>query len=84
MRRLKILSKEELEKLTTPRLLAYKTRLLKVRDYNCYCGDPSCTVRSEENPDELNKSHPTWQNLFNLVKQILLTREHVERKDKKH
>lgn len=39
---MKILSKAEMEKLPTKRLLAYKTRLLKVRDYCCYCGDPSC------------------------------------------
>jgi len=78
---MKILSKAEMEKLPTKRLLAYKTRLLKVRDYCCYCGDPSCPSKNEDEGEQVfDKTHPTWKATYAAVKEVLTTREHVERK----
>lgn len=64
----KFLSKEELEKLTTPRLLAYKNKLMK------YPEGPSW---EEDNVFRMNKQDPRWQELYALVKNILNSREHV-------
>jgi hypothetical protein len=79
---MKLLTKEEMEKLNTKRLLAYKAKLLKVRDREaCWCGDPYCDY-VDSTPDfnqEFTKKHPAWQELYNNVKAVLKTREHVER-----
>ena len=81
---MKLLTKEEMEKLNTKRLLAYKAKLLKVRDREkCWCGDPSCDYAYVADPKlkeiGFTKRHPTWQEIYNNVKDILKTREHVER-----
>jgi len=66
---MKILSRDQLEKLSTKRLLAYKNKMMQVPE--------------NENWDEpnvrWNKSSPSWQYLYSLVKEILSTREHVEK-----
>lgn len=64
----KFLSKEELDKLTTKRLLAYKNSLMKVPE------EPNL-----ENDDRMNKTRPEWKKQYHLVKSVLSTREHVEK-----
>jgi hypothetical protein len=65
----KVLNREELEKLTTARLLAYKDKLMKVPE--------------EPNWDEcdysrINKLSPEWRNLYHLVKSVLSGRENIK------
>jgi hypothetical protein len=67
---LNILSNEELKKLTTKRLLAYKKSLMKVHETPSWDGDDDC------------KASPLWKSVYARVKAILATREHVERKKK--
>lgn len=77
---MKLLTKEEMEKLPTKRLLAYKTKLLSVRDKEvCWCGDRSCEYAGDRDPNSFTKQHPTWQDIYINVKAVLATREHVER-----
>jgi hypothetical protein len=47
------LTKFQMERLTTARLLAYKNKLI-------------------------TKSHPSWQEAYKNIKEVLTTREHVE------
>jgi len=62
-----ILTRRQLEKLTTKRLLAYKRSFMG----------------TNETPDwETNgwsKASPEWKNHLALIKEILGTREHVEK-----
>ena len=62
----KLLTKEEMEKLTTERLLAYKNKLMQVVEFD------------DEDSDRMTKSSPEWQSLYANVKSVLSTREHVE------
>jgi len=64
----KILTREQLEKLTTKRLLAYKNKLMDVHEGPNWDSDD--VVR-------LNKTSPEWKELYAIVKEILATREHV-------
>lgn len=78
---MKILSRQEMEKLPTKRLLAYKSRLLRVSDGQCDCGDSGCN-HNRERLLEIGvfiKSSPQWKELYNTVKEILNTREHIIR-----
>lgn len=82
---MKILSREEMEKLSTKRLLAYKKKLLQVDDASrCWCGSSSgnCDYRQQEllKHGAFIKASPAWQELYKNVKEVLNTREHVERK----
>lgn len=61
------LTREELEKLTTPRLLAYLDSIRKVPENPNWDGEGG-----------MNKNHPRWQELYRTVKSVLATREHVE------
>lgn len=63
------LSKEQMSKLTTQRLLAYKKKLYK------YPEGPDW-----ETDDNMNKSRPEWQEAYKNIKEVLSSREHVERK----
>ena len=63
------LSTNEMEKLNTKRLLAYKTKLMKAND-----GPDRDAVAA----DNFNKAHPDWQAAYENVKTVLNTREHVE------
>ena len=74
---MKLLTKDQLDKLNTKRLLAYKNKLLSVRESYCWC---DCTYEKVDGVKCLNKEHPTWQDIYELVKKILSTREHVARK----
>ena len=78
---MKILSRQEMEKLPTKRLLAYKSRLLRVSDGNCWCGDCGCDHEREQllKDGVFIKSSPQWQEIYNNVKEVLSTREHVVR-----
>ncbi len=62
----KLLSKEELEKLTTKRLLAYKQSLLMVYE-----------SPDHDNPHSLSKESEEWKACYKATKDILATREHI-------
>jgi hypothetical protein len=78
---MKILTRQEMEKLNTKRLLAYKNRLLKVRDATT-CADSDCEteIKDLEATNALTKSSPIWIETYAAVKDILSTREHIEKK----
>jgi hypothetical protein len=68
----KLLSREEAEKLSTPRLLAYRSSLYK------YPEGPSYDEQFSGGKDYgLYKSHPAWKNAMEVVKSVLATRENV-------
>ncbi len=67
----KLLTKEELEKLTTKRLLAYKQSLLIVYE------SPDL-----DNPHSLSKESEEWKACYKSTKDILATREHIEKRAK--
>ena len=64
----KLLSKEEMEKLNTRRLLSYRDKLLSYRDYP-----------DHDDPTSLGKSSAEWQEAYISIREILSTREHVGR-----
>jgi len=64
-----ILTREQLEALTTPRLLAYRNSLLRNYEDEGW-GDPP----------EWHKQHPEWKAHYAMVKEILAERPHVEKK----
>lgn len=66
---MKLLTKEQLEKLTTKRLLAYKAALMVVPEKPNW----------DEEEELLNKTSPEWKATYAMVKGILSEREHVER-----
>lgn len=78
---MKLLSRGEMEKLPTKRLIAYKNRLLRVSDGTCDCGDSGCDHRRNLLLEEgvFIKSSPQWQELYKNVKEVLNTREHIQR-----
>lgn len=61
-----VLSREQMEKLTTKRLMAYRKRMYAVLEY----GDDLY----------LHKQHPLWIQTMDTLKSILGTREHVPKK----
>lgn len=65
--RMQLLTPEALEKLTTPRLLAYRKRLLKAHE----------TAHWDGSQEILTKDSPVWQEHYVKVKEILDQREHV-------
>jgi len=67
------LSKEELSKLNTKRLLAYKRKFMQFPDFTLdqFGYDPD--------GKKMSKSHPWWQETYQHLKEVLSTREHVER-----
>jgi len=68
----KYLTLDEMAGLTTPRLLAYKNRMMKVREQ----GDRD----GFDEPDYLGgKQCPVWQDNYRLCKEVLAKREHVTR-----
>jgi hypothetical protein len=66
---MKLLTKKELENLTTPRLLAYKNKLMQVPE----------TPNWDEPTYRICKADVEWQQVYAVVKEVLATREHVER-----
>lgn len=73
---MKLLKKEHMEKLNTKRLLAYKNALLKVPERS----DWDWVSERNNVPSRLNKTSPEWIETMQILKEILKTREHVERK----
>lgn len=75
------LTTEQLQKLPTRRLLAYKAKLLKTPAYVCSCGSAGCFALLEEDASEGRgtKSDPAWNQAYADVKDVLKTREHVPR-----
>ena len=76
-----VLSQEQLQKLSTKRLLAYKKKMhYKVfracEDWVSYCTCSSCIGE--------RKAKEFWTGLYNDIKSILATREHIERKKDDH
>ena len=63
-----LLTKEQMLKLTTKRLLAYKNKLMKYHSTQDYDSNEIC------------KSSPGWIETYNNLKEILSIREHIERK----
>ncbi len=70
---MKLLSKEELKKLTTKRLLAYRNAIYKVPETPDWDGG----MVSNPEDSQLNKTDPEWQETIRNVKEILDTRENV-------
>jgi hypothetical protein len=70
----RLLTKHQMGKLTTPRLLAYRDRLLSVHE------GPDDSVRYEGAADEtLHKQRPEWKATYAECKRILAFRGHVEK-----
>lgn len=72
------LTKEQLEKLSTQRLLAYKKMMLK------YPEGPDWDDVDQASCLELlkitHKKHPNWETAYKNVKEMLATREHITKK----
>lgn len=68
---MKLLKKEQLEKLTTVRLLAYKNKLMSVWDHPNW---------EREYDKGLSKEDPDWKQAYQDLKEVLKLREHIERK----
>lgn len=68
----KLLTREEMEKLTTKRLLAYKNKLYKVPE------GPSHEETMYGGTDHgMHKQRPEWQETVKIANEILATRENV-------
>ena len=65
----KFLSKDELEKLTTKRLLAYKNKLMKYHDHPDW-----------EDPNSISKASDIWKETYSNLKAVLATRENLKSK----
>jgi hypothetical protein len=55
-----------MEKLTTQRLLVYKKSLMSVPE-------------TSESPTKITKDSPEWQAVYKSLKDILNTREHIDK-----
>ncbi len=75
-RSVKVLNNDELEKLSTERLLAY------LRKLHCCEEDVSLSDFSEKETRQTEgvifKSSPEWKSLYENTKAILATRPHVK------
>jgi len=71
MRKSSLLTREQMEKLTTKRLMAYKSRLYKIheRDHPDYGNTPNHWFVTKESPE--------WKETVANAKAILAEREHV-------
>lgn len=68
----KLLTREEMSKLTTKRLLAYKNSLLRVPERAVHI--------MYDTTQRMCKDDPKWKETYKVCKEILATREHVQRK----
>jgi len=64
------LTEAQLRKLSTLRLYTYKKKFMTATE----------TFDWGDDDNEFNKSNPKWQKTYQLVKEILNTRENIERK----
>lgn len=62
------LTKEQMEKLSTRRLLAYKDKMMEYHDTPNWDGDAG-----------LNKTSTSWIEAYENIKSVLSTRENIER-----
>ena len=69
----KFLSKEQMEKLTTSRLIKYLHSFLTYRDNGQHWDFDEIYERPE-----LTKDSDLWKEHHRLIKSVLATREHVE------
>ena len=65
------LTREQLEKLTTQRLYAYKKSLMRAVDGPDW---------DEDNDNGFHRKNPDWVRTYGAVKEVLGAREHIERK----
>lgn len=63
------LSKDQMEKLTTKRLLAYKTKLMSYHE-----------TPDWNDPDSICKTSDSWKKVYANLKTILATRENLKNK----
>ena len=75
MRKKKLLTRAEMGKLNTRRLLSYRTSLLEVHEH-----PNDCWASHHGFKDELTKESPEWKETYQICKEILATREHVNRR----
>lgn len=68
------LTKPQMEKLNTKRLLAYKSKLMTYPETGCGYENCDCSI------DIVSKEHSEWKEAYNNIKEILATREHIEKK----
>ena len=69
---------EQLDELTTERLLAYRDKLLALEDRTEDSGLSGVEVQALA-PELIHfKDDPRWQELYGAVKKVLAGREHVE------
>ena len=74
-----LLSVEQLEKLSTKRLLAYhkkKRKYLYTNMCDCGCGEQMWEINTGYEREE--KEHKILQDNLDIVKKILKTREHID------
>lgn len=67
---MKLLTEQQMIKLNTQRLLAYKNSLLTVVEDNIF----------DEWNHKINKKDPEWIKTYNTAKKILAKREHISKK----
>ena len=63
------LTKEQMQTLTTKRLLAYKNKLMQCHDGPNWDFDKY---------NDFDKSSPEWQEIYTNLKEVLSTRENVK------
>jgi hypothetical protein len=61
-----LLSKEQMEKLTTKRLLAYKTKLMSYHE-----------TPDWDDPNSICKASNVWKETYANLKAVLATRENI-------
>jgi len=75
------LSKEQMHKLTTKRLLAYKKKLLSCNEgpnvERAFFGSGVLNITIDKE-DNAHKESPEWKQAYAEAKAILATRENVE------
>lgn len=72
---MKLLTKEQLQQLTTPRLLAYKNKLMQVPEFPDWDDENS---QINDKYSQINKESLLWRETYFALKEILATREHVK------
>jgi hypothetical protein len=72
MKKLKILTEEQLQSLPTKRILAYLGRLHQCHDHK------NDEIYGSYDTGEVTKDSETWKSLYALVKRVLSGREHVK------
>ncbi len=66
--------REQLERLTTKRLLAYRNKLLQTTETGDWIDYPNSCVKQLG-----GKQSTAWQAEYQIVKDILASREHIDK-----